>query len=91
MFDPTRRTFLHQSAAGLATLGIAGLVLCSDARPTQEVSRDKADRILIQMGPGQQEAAKVELKKVTPQPYGPFYRAGKGIPEIFPRRDTGKI
>src|SRR5262245_42291446 len=76
MFDPTRRSFLHQSAAGLATLGVAGLVLRSDAQPTQQVSRDKSDRIQIQMGPVQQEPAKGELKKVTTLPYGPFYRAG---------------
>ena len=78
MFDSTRRTFLQQSAVGLATIGVSGLVLRSDAQPTQEVNRDKSDRILIQMAPMQQElaAAKGELKKVTPQPYGPFYRPG---------------
>lgn len=78
MFDPTRRTFLHQTAAGLATLGVTGLVLSAEALPTQEVNRDKSNRILIQMGAIQQEviAAKGELKKVTPQPYGPFYRPG---------------
>lgn len=77
MFDSTRRTFLQQTAAGLATIGVAGLVLRSDAQPTQEVNRDKLDRILIQMAPLQQEVAtKADLKKVTPQPYGPFYRAG---------------
>jgi protocatechuate 3,4-dioxygenase beta subunit len=78
MFDSTRRTFLHQTAAGLATLGVSGLILRSDARPTQEVNRDKSDRVLVQMGRmnDQSITAKGELKKVTPQPYGPFYRAG---------------
>jgi catechol 1,2-dioxygenase len=78
MFDATRRTFLQQSALGLATIGVSGLVLNCDAQPTQEVNRDKSDRVLIQMGPVQQEGitAKGELKKVMPQPYGPFYRAG---------------
>lgn len=78
MLDSTRRTFLRQTVAGLATLGVSGLVLRSDAQPTQQVNRDKSNRILIQMGPMQQElaAAKGELKKVTAQPYGPFYRAG---------------
>ena len=78
MFDSTRRTFLQQTAAGLATLGVSGLILRSDAQPTQEVNPDKPDRVLIQMGPmnDQSITARGELKKVTPQPYGPFYRAG---------------
>src|SRR5215217_3119492 len=78
MFDPTRRTFLQQTAMGLATFGASGLVLSCDARPTQEVNRDQSNQILIQMGATQQDgiAPKGELKKVTPQPYGPFYRTG---------------
>lgn len=78
MSDSTRRTFLQQTGIGLATFGISGLVLRSDAQPTQELSRDQSDRILIKMGPMQNEgtAAKAELRKVTPQPYGPFYRTG---------------
>jgi hypothetical protein len=51
MLDSTRRKFLQQTGAGLAALGSAGLVLRSDAQPTQEVNRDRSDRILIQMGP----------------------------------------
>ena len=77
MFDSNRRKFLGQSAIGLASIGISGLVLRSDAQPTQEVKRDQSDRVLIQMGPlGKDIAANDALKKVTPQPYGPFYRAG---------------
>ena len=78
MFDPTRRKFLRQSGIGLAALGTSGLVLRSDAQPTQEVSRDRSDRILIQMGPAVKEGitAKADIRKVTPQPYGPFYRIG---------------
>ena len=78
MFDSTRRSFLHQSALGLAAVGASGLVLRCDAQPTQQVSRDSSDRILIQMGPAPRETATPngELRKVTPQPYGPFYRAG---------------
>lgn len=78
MFDPTRRSFLQQSAIGLATVGVSGLVLRCDAQPTQEVSRDSTDRVLIQMGPAPKETAapKGELRKVIPQPYGPFYRPG---------------
>lgn len=77
MFDPTRRSFLQQSAIGLATVGVSGLALRCDAQPTQEV-RDGADRVLIQMGPAPKETAapKGELRKVIPQPYGPFYRPG---------------
>lgn len=78
MFDSTRRTFIQQTTLGLATIGVSGLVLRSDAQPTQEVNRDKSDRVLVQMAPMQPEliVAKGELKKVTPQPYGPFYRPG---------------
>jgi len=78
MFDSTRRSFLQHSALGLAAVGASGLVLRCDAQPTQQVSRDTSDRILIQMGPAPREAATPtgELRKVTPQPYGPFYRAG---------------
>ena len=78
MFDSTRRSFLQQTGIGLATIGVSGLVLRSDARPTQEVSRDQADRVLIQMGTGKKEPipSKPEIKKVTPFPYGPFYRTG---------------
>lgn len=77
MFDSTRRTFLQQTAIGLATFGASGLVLSCEAQPTQEVNRDQSNQILIQMGAAQQATpAKSELRKVTPQPYGPFYRTG---------------
>jgi protocatechuate 3,4-dioxygenase beta subunit len=78
MFDSKRRAFLQHAGIGLAACGVSGLILRSDAQPTQEVTRDQSDRILIQMGPGPKEAipAKSDLRKVTPQPYGPFYRTG---------------
>jgi len=78
MFDSTRRRFLHQTGIGLATIGVSGLVLRSDALPTQEVSRDQSDRIQIQMGPVKLDGipANTQPKKVTPFPYGPFYRTG---------------
>jgi protocatechuate 3,4-dioxygenase beta subunit len=78
MFDLTRRSFLQQTALGLGAVGVSGLVLRCDAQPTQEVSRDTADRVTIQMGPAPKEIAapKADLRKVTPQPYGPFYRPG---------------
>ena len=62
---------------GLATVGASGLILRCDAQPTQEINRNHADRVLIQMGPTQPVASPTaELKKITPQPYGPFYRTG---------------
>jgi len=77
MFDGKRRKFLQHGAAGLAAAGVSGLVLRSDAQPTREISRDGADQILIQMGAAPQDVpTKPDLKKVTPQPYGPFYRTG---------------
>ena len=77
MFDSSRRNFLRQTSLGLAATGVSGLVLCSHARPTQEVNRDGSNDVVIQMGPAQQEVApKTELKKTTPQPYGPCYRTG---------------
>lgn len=77
MSDSNRRTFLQKTVAGLASVGVAGLVLRSDATPTQQVTRDETDRVVIQMGPAPKQPVTAEaLKKVTPQPYGPFYRHG---------------
>src|ERR1044071_2148460 len=74
MTDLKRRTFLQHSTVGLATLGVSGLILRCDAQPTQPIG---SDQILIQMGAAQQEVTpKGELRKITPQPYGPFYRTG---------------
>jgi catechol 1,2-dioxygenase len=78
MFDSTRRRFLQHTGIGLAAVGVTGLVLHSDAEPTQIVSRDQADSILIKMGPAPKENVPVKeaLTKPAPLPYGPFYRAG---------------
>ena len=74
MFDSTRRAFLQQTAMGLATVGATGLILRCDAQPTQEINRN---HVLIQMGPTPAAVTPTaELKKITPQPYGPFYRTG---------------
>ncbi|HEV8187922.1 MAG TPA: twin-arginine translocation signal domain-containing protein [Pyrinomonadaceae bacterium] len=74
MVDSTRRTFLKRTAMGLAAAGVSGLVLRSDAQPTQAVNRDM---VLVQLGSATQEVAtKADLKRTTPQPYGPFYRTG---------------
>ena len=74
MVKSTRRSFLKRTAVGLAAAGVSGLVLRSDAQPTQQVNRDM---VLVQLGSATQEvAAKADLKRTTPQPYGPFYRTG---------------
>ncbi|HEV8204948.1 MAG TPA: twin-arginine translocation signal domain-containing protein [Pyrinomonadaceae bacterium] len=74
MVDSTRRTFLKRTAVGLAAASVSGLVLRSDAQPTQQVNRDM---VLVQLGSATQDiAAKADLKRTTPQPYGPFYRTG---------------
>ena len=74
MVDSTRRSFLKRTAVGLAAASVSGLVLRSDAQPTQQVNRDM---VLVHMGSAKQDvAAKADLKKTTPQPYGPFYRTG---------------
>jgi hypothetical protein len=61
MSNSTRRTFLQQSAVGLATLGVSGLVLRSEGHPTQEVNRDRSNQVVIQMGPAQPEAATAKV------------------------------
>lgn len=74
MVDSTRRSFLKRTAMGLAAASVSGLVLHSNAQPTQQVNRDM---VLVQLGSATQEvAAKTDLKKTTSQPYGPFYRTG---------------
>ncbi|MCI0491241.1 MAG: hypothetical protein L0Y75_02590 [Acidobacteria bacterium] len=79
MTDLKRRKFLKQTGLGLAAAGSAGLILRADARPTlSSLSDTEAERVLIQMGPQPKETvlAKGELKKITPMPYGPFYKQG---------------
>lgn len=73
----SRRSFLQQTSVGLATIGVSGLLLRAGAKPTQEVSRDQSERVLVQMGkPKELTTASGDLKKVVPFPYGPFYRTG---------------
>ncbi|HEV8134832.1 MAG TPA: hypothetical protein VGP85_09160 [Pyrinomonadaceae bacterium] len=74
MIDSSRRIFLQKAGVGLATIGASGLVLRSDAVPTQAVNRDQ---VVIQLAQVKSEApAKTELKKVVSFPYGPFYKEG---------------
>lgn len=77
MFDAERRKFLAQSGLGLA--GATGLILRADALPTPMIgSAEETNRVLIQMAPPPKVeiTPNGELKKVTPQPYGPFYKPG---------------
>ena len=83
MVDSRRRKFLQQSALGLAAAtagGVgAGFILRADAKPTPMISSEpESHRVLIQMAPPPKVeiAGGNELKKVTPQPLGPFYRQG---------------
>ena len=78
MFDSNRRKFFQQSSLGLAAAG-AGLILRADAQPTLALPyAEENNRVLIQMVPPPKVeiTPKGELKKVTPQPYGPFYKQG---------------
>ena len=81
MSEQNRRTFLISSA--LAGIGLAAshdpLILRADAQATPTVAdTSEAHRVLIQMGPPAKTHNRPsgELKKITPQPYGPFYRTG---------------
>ena len=77
MFESDRRKFLLHTGLGLA--GTAGSILRSDAQPTPQIAvAEEANRILIQMAPPPKVeiGVKGELKKITPQPYGPFYKQG---------------
>jgi catechol 1,2-dioxygenase len=81
MSEQNRRTFITTSA--FAGLGLAtsadSLILRADAQATPTVAdTTEAHRVLIQMGqaPKDHSAPRGELKRVSPQPYGPFYKAG---------------
>ena len=79
MSDSTRRNFLRQSGLGLAGIGTAGFVLSAGTQPTVAVvSGEEANRVMIQLGtiPKDSSPAKGELRLISPQPYGPFYRPG---------------
>jgi catechol 1,2-dioxygenase len=73
-----RRRFLHR--AGLGVAAATGLALRADARPTPSVVRHSAgadELIEVQLGPIPAfEPTGEALRRTTPLPYGPFYRAG---------------
>ena len=74
MFNSSRRRFLHKAGIGVATIGASGLVLRSDAVPTQEIDRSQT---VIQLAPTKSDLpVKTEIKKVISFPYGPFYKEG---------------
>jgi catechol 1,2-dioxygenase len=78
MVDANRRIFFQQSSFGLAAAG-ATLFLRDNATPTLTIANaEETNRVLIQMAPPPKVeiTPKGELKKVTPQPYGPFYKQG---------------
>jgi catechol 1,2-dioxygenase len=64
-----RRDFLQKSGIGLAMLGVSGLVLRSDAKPTpRSFDADEAEDIFASSGD--------DLKPTVSREEGPFYRRG---------------
>lgn len=82
MTNETRRKFFQHSglvALGLAATASDSLILRADARPTPSIADpEETSRVTILLRPAPKEmlSPKGELKKVTPQPYGPFYKQG---------------
>jgi catechol 1,2-dioxygenase len=82
MAETNRRKFFQQSgiaALGLATAASSGARLAAHTPPTVTIAdADETNRALILLAPPPKVKVtpKGELKKVTPQPYGPFYRQG---------------
>lgn len=83
MVQSNRRKFLQQSGLGLTSAAAGGVgtgfILRADARPTPAIGAEpESNRVLIQMAPPPkvEVTPRSELKKVTPQPYGPFYKQG---------------
>jgi len=78
MFDSTRRSFLQKSGIGLASVGVSGLLLRSDAQPTQQINREQSNLVQIKLNEVKHEipSPPKDIKKVNAFPYGPFYRTG---------------
>lgn len=82
MVNETRRKLFQRS--GIVALGLAAnvsdeLLLRADARPTLGIADpEETSRVPVLLRPRPKEllSPKGELKKVTPQPYGPFYKQG---------------
>ena len=72
-----RRDFLQQSSLGLAMLGVSGLILRSDARPTpRSLDADEAEATFSSIQPSFDDKNKVDLKPTVAGDLGPFYRTG---------------
>lgn len=72
-----RRDFLQQSSLGLAMLGVSGLVLRADARPTpRSLDADAAEATLSSLQQAFDDKSKVDLKPTVARDLGPFYRSG---------------
>lgn len=71
-----RRDFIRQSGIGLAMLGVSGLVLRSDAKPTpRSLDADDAETNL-NLTKSFDDKIKTDLKPTVSRELGPFYRTG---------------
>ena len=71
-----RRDFLQQTSFGLAIVGVSGLVLRSDARPTpSSLDADDAETIFNEISMNNLDD-KTDLKPTVSRDLGPFYRSG---------------
>ena len=71
-----RRDFLQQTSFGLAIVGVSGLVLRSDARPTpRSLDATEAETIFNEFSMNNSDD-KTDLKPTVSRDIGPFYRTG---------------
>lgn len=71
-----RRDFLQKSSFGLAMLGVSGLVLRSDAKPTpQSLDAHEAEETFSSFKVSD-EIAQKDLKPTVARGAGPFYKGG---------------
>ncbi len=70
-----RRDFLQQTSLGLAMIGVSGLVLRSDARPTPQ-SLDAREAVTLFQTNQSSIENKDDLKPTVSRELGPFYRSG---------------
>ncbi len=87
-----RRAFLQQSGIGLAILGVSGLVLRPDAKPTpRSFDADEAEATLKHWR-SFDEKNKTELKPTVSRELGPFYRSGSPFrAKLTPPFEPGTI
>jgi catechol 1,2-dioxygenase len=68
-----RRDFIQQTGFGLAMIGVSGLILPADARPTpQSLNAADAETIFNEIS----SASLDDLKPTVSRELGPFYRTG---------------